>query len=150
MKKIYLLLSFMFIICHLGYTQNTEKLCVCFDQMNDFIDIKIQDKDSTHTYFKIIREGFEKEELRKKALHEYRKNMFDLPPDFFMTFVAVQKPKKIYAINEVNCAAIVSLDKYRKNNYRRPVGTRSNLFIFVQRNIDKTFLTWDVLMEPVE
>lgn len=150
MRKKYTLCSFLFLIHFFGQSQSPEKLCVCFNQGNKFIDINIQDKDSTFTHFKIIREGFETEEQRKIVMEEYRRNLFDLPPNFYMTFFAVKKPEKIYSIDEINCVDIVSLNEYRKNNYRRPVGTSSSLFIFIQKITDEKFLKWNVLMEAIE
>lgn len=150
MKKKYLLLIFMLMVCFFGQSQNPEKLCVCFFQGNDYIDIKIQNRDSTYTYFKVVREGFETEEAREIAFKQYRSNLFDLPPNFYLTFIAVERPIKFDSIDEINCAATISLNEYRKNSYKRPVGTHSNLFVFIQENTDKTFLKWNVLMESIE
>lgn len=150
MKRKYILCSLIFLIYFFAQSQNSEKLCICFNQADKFIDVNLQDKDSTLTYFKIIREGFETEEQRKIVMEEYRKNLFNPEPNFYMTFIAGEKPKMISSFDEIYCANTISLKEYRRNGYKRPMGTKSDQFIFVQKINDKKFLKWEVIMEPVE
>lgn len=124
--------------------QHWPMVCICFENDTEFINANIRE-DSTFTSFSIVKGGFETEEQRKKVVEEYRRQVdpYQPPPSFTINFISSWKPEKIMSIKEIdNCVALVTVDEFRKDDFRSPSGTRSDLYSFIKKLPDGTFLKW--------
>ena len=121
---------------------------LCFEESSNHIEVQVSE-DSIHTKFKIIREGFETQLNREKAMEKYKQNFFEPYPDFYMKFFSTQKREILSSIAGL-CKEYTDLNKFRKKDYQRPKGTHSSLFVFLQKLSDNHYLKWNVVLEPVE
>lgn len=140
-----IVLGLVFNFFYTGYSQEASKLCICFTEKTEFIEVK-SNHDSTKTNFSIIQKGFESEEKRKKVIEEYRKRPPTMPPDFTIDYFATEKPKKISSIGNVDCALILSVKEFRLKEVGYPDDVRDSNVFFLKKIADNEYLKWEAVI----
>lgn len=134
------------------YAQHGPMLCICFEPDTDYIDLSFSE-DSTMVAFNIVLEGFETNVQRQKAWEEYRMGSptEDRYPIFYNVYATSREPEKRTSLHELDdCAALITVDEYRSEDFRYPPGVGGSRIIFIQKMSDGTFHKWIAVQETVE
>jgi len=77
--KIALIIGFTIMGVRSGYAQEANpRLCICFDEHSDFLEVDIKLSDSTYTVFKITRKRYETKEIRQRTFLKWSAMMVDI------------------------------------------------------------------------
>ena len=129
-----------------------ERLCITFSKDSEFVQIQ-RGKDSTITDFRIIRKGYETEEMRKNARKEYYNGSPTEAgyPNFYISFFVTEKSE---VINEKKrkelCTKMATVEDLRMNNFKWPKGVRSDLFFLIQKHKNGDEIFWKAALEAIE
>lgn len=135
-----------------GNAQNKPRLCICFKENTKYISMDMR-KDSTVTSFSIVRKGYETEEQREKERIRWEeiKSRIPIPPQFEYNFYSTKKPQKINSISTIDeCVRIVTVESYRKKDFKMPENASSDLFIFIKKLENGRYLKWEALKMAIE
>jgi len=134
-----------------------ERLCICFDEDSENINLSFN-QDSSFIAFNIIIEGFETEErrenARRKAKEEHKSSMLltYTEPVFVKVYLS-DEAKSITGNREeviLACKSEVSLDEFRKENFKPTQGNSGSRVYFITEMKDNLFKMWGAIVDPNE
>ena len=100
--------------------------------------------DSTRTSFSINKSGFETEEQKQNAIEQYKKRGPVQPPTFSIGYISGEFTQK-KSLEDINCALMLSVDKFRQHDFVYPQGIGASSVFFIKKESESNFIVWKAI-----